>query len=38
MHIFTAALALAVCELQAQKKDPYPVRYVGHGMINLRPF
>lgn len=37
-NMFTAALAVALAELQPQKEERYPVRYVNHSMINLRPF
>ncbi|KAF7594125.1 hypothetical protein BBP40_010124 [Aspergillus hancockii] len=37
-NVFMAALALALSELQPRKKDPDPVRYVNHSMINLRPY
>ncbi|KAI2469777.1 hypothetical protein F4781DRAFT_442312 [Annulohypoxylon bovei var. microspora] len=37
-HLFMAALATALSELQPQKRDPYPVCYVNHSMINLRPY
>jgi hypothetical protein len=37
-HVFTSALAMALRDLQPQKQEPYPVRYVNHAMINLRPY
>ncbi|KAI2630248.1 hypothetical protein GGS26DRAFT_558499 [Hypomontagnella submonticulosa] len=37
-HVFMSALALALSELQPQKQESYPVRYVNHSMINLRPY
>ncbi|GAD96383.1 hypothetical protein NECHADRAFT_70711 [Paecilomyces variotii No. 5] len=37
-HVFMAALASALAELQLRKEEPYPVRYVNHSMINLRPY
>lgn len=37
-HVFMAALAIALAELQPKKDAPYPARYVNHSMINLRPF
>ena len=37
-HIFTAALTVVLSELQSRKDERYPVRYVNHSMINLRPF
>ncbi|KAI0150025.1 hypothetical protein F4776DRAFT_672159 [Hypoxylon sp. NC0597] len=37
-HVFMSALATALSELQPQKKELYPVRYVNHSMINLRPY
>ncbi|KAM0430171.1 hypothetical protein ACHAPT_006179 [Fusarium lateritium] len=37
-HVFMSALALALSEMQPRKEEPYPVRYVNHSMINLRPY
>ncbi|KAI1413182.1 hypothetical protein F5Y13DRAFT_161742 [Hypoxylon sp. FL1857] len=37
-HVFMSALAMALSELQPQKEESYPVRYVNHSMINLRPY
>ncbi|KAH7268544.1 hypothetical protein B0J15DRAFT_486782 [Fusarium solani] len=37
-HVFMSALAMALSEVQPRKEDPYPVRYVNHSMINLRPY
>ncbi|KAL1881083.1 hypothetical protein Plec18167_003625 [Paecilomyces lecythidis] len=37
-HVFMAALASVLAELQPQKEEPYPARYVNHSMINLRPY
>ncbi|RBR20113.1 uncharacterized protein FIESC28_05392 [Fusarium coffeatum] len=37
-HVFTSALAMALCEVQPRRQDSYPVRYVNHAMINLRPY
>ncbi|KAJ4015535.1 hypothetical protein NW752_006995 [Fusarium irregulare] len=37
-HVFTSALAMALCEIQPRRQDSYPVRYVNHAMINLRPY
>ncbi|WAO92050.1 Hypothetical protein NCS54_00954200 [Fusarium falciforme] len=37
-HVFMSALAMALSEVQPQKEDSYPVRYVNHSMINLRPY
>ncbi|KAJ5889057.1 hypothetical protein N7495_009098 [Penicillium taxi] len=37
-HVFTAALALTLAELQNKKEEEYPVRYVSHSIINLRPY
>ncbi|KAF4964401.1 hypothetical protein FSARC_7666 [Fusarium sarcochroum] len=37
-HVFTSALVLALRDLQPRKHNPYPVRYVNHAMINLRPY
>ncbi|KAJ4249105.1 hypothetical protein NW762_012439 [Fusarium torreyae] len=37
-HVFTSALVLALRDLQPRKHDPYPVRYVNHAMVNLRPY
>ncbi|KAI8716702.1 hypothetical protein NCS52_00964400 [Fusarium sp. LHS14.1] len=37
-HVFVSALAMALSEVQTQKEDSYPVRYVNHSMINLRPY
>ncbi|KAI1375281.1 hypothetical protein F4677DRAFT_422266 [Hypoxylon crocopeplum] len=37
-HVFMSALAQALSELQPQKEESYPVRYVNHSMINLRPY
>ncbi|KAI0384005.1 hypothetical protein F5Y04DRAFT_233960 [Hypomontagnella monticulosa] len=37
-HVFMSALALALSELQPQKEESYPVRYVNHSMMNLRPY
>ncbi|KAI0837119.1 hypothetical protein F5Y06DRAFT_272031 [Hypoxylon sp. FL0890] len=37
-HVFMSALAMALSELQPLKEESYPVRYVNHSMINLRPY
>ncbi|OTA97062.1 hypothetical protein M434DRAFT_392238 [Hypoxylon sp. CO27-5] len=37
-HVFMAALAMALSELQPPKEKSYTVRYVNHSMINLRPY
>ncbi|KAI8665402.1 hypothetical protein LRP88_04089 [Fusarium phalaenopsidis] len=37
-HVFMSALAMALSEVQPRKEDSYPVRYVNHSMINLRPY
>lgn len=37
-HVFMSALAQALSQLQPQKEASYPVRYVNHSMINLRPY
>ncbi|KAI0882292.1 uncharacterized protein GGS22DRAFT_170626 [Annulohypoxylon maeteangense] len=37
-HVFIAALAMALSELQPPKEESYAVRYVNHSMINLRPY
>ncbi|EEU43776.1 uncharacterized protein NECHADRAFT_70711 [Fusarium vanettenii 77-13-4] len=37
-HVFMTALVMALSEVQPQKEDSYPVRYVNHSMINLRPY
>ncbi|UPK92804.1 hypothetical protein LCI18_003739 [Fusarium solani-melongenae] len=37
-HVFMSALAMALAEVQPQKEDSFPVRYVNHSMINLRPY
>jgi len=37
-HVFTSALAMALRDLQPRKQEAYPVRYVNHVMINLRPY
>ncbi|KAB8266755.1 hypothetical protein BDV30DRAFT_247369 [Aspergillus minisclerotigenes] len=37
-HVFISALALALADLQSRKEEPYPVRYVNHSMLNLRPY
>ncbi|KAI1405427.1 hypothetical protein F4819DRAFT_424488 [Hypoxylon fuscum] len=37
-HVFMAALAQTLCSLQPQKEESYPVRYVNHSMLNLRPY
>ncbi|CAG7561917.1 unnamed protein product [Fusarium equiseti] len=37
-HVFTAALAMALRDLQPRKQGSYAVRYVNHAMINLRPY
>lgn len=36
-HVFMSALALVLSELQPRREESYPVRYVNHSMINLRP-
>ncbi|KAE8315104.1 hypothetical protein BDV41DRAFT_197926 [Aspergillus transmontanensis] len=33
-----SALELALTDLQPRKVEPYPVRYVSHSMLNLRPY
>lgn len=37
-HVFMSALLLVPRDLQPQRDEPYPVRYVNHSMINLRPY
>ncbi|KAI1136009.1 hypothetical protein F5Y05DRAFT_392659 [Hypoxylon sp. FL0543] len=37
-HVFMSALAMALSGLQPRKEESYPVRYVNHSMINLRPY
>ncbi|XXH02464.1 hypothetical protein Hte_008840 [Hypoxylon texense] len=37
-HVFMSALAQALSQLQPKKEESYPVRYVNHSMINLRPY
>lgn len=37
-HAFMSALAMALSEVQPQKENSFPVRYVNHSMINLRPY
>ncbi|KAH7179031.1 uncharacterized protein B0J16DRAFT_346203 [Fusarium flagelliforme] len=37
-HVFTSALAMALRDLRPRKQEAYPVRYVNHAMINLRPY
>ncbi|RTE84639.1 hypothetical protein BHE90_000760 [Fusarium euwallaceae] len=37
-HVFMSALAMALSEVQPRKEESYPVRYVNHSMINLRPY
>lgn len=36
-HVFMSALTVALSRLQPQKEATYPVRYISHSMINLRP-
>lgn len=37
-YFFMSALAIALSKVQPRKEDSYPVRYVNHSMINLRPY
>ncbi|KAI1842725.1 hypothetical protein JX266_011046 [Neoarthrinium moseri] len=37
-HVFTAALALALADMQLREDDAYTVRYANQSMINLRPY
>jgi hypothetical protein len=37
-HVFMAALAIALSEVQPQEENPQFFRYVNHIMINLRPY